>query len=112
MRNNKENGLITILDPGADRPLVEEKTVQCMHCGRHFTMRRGSGKVRGFCMKCNGFFCGPQCEPCVPMEQQLENMEAGRAVDHRPIQVPSGALMQAAPGSPLTRLARPPCRWP
>ncbi len=55
-------------------------TRQCCHCGRHFVYRKGSGKIRGWCGTCNDVFCGPQCEKCVPMEQQLDNMSAGRDV--------------------------------
>jgi len=75
----KENGLITIYDPGADRPLQEIPTLQCVHCGGHFPVRPGSGKMRGYCTRCHGPVCSRACSgDCVPLAVQLENMEAGR----------------------------------
>jgi hypothetical protein len=82
----KEKGTIIVVDPGADRPLDEFATGQCCHCGGHFPIRPGSGTVRGFCFKCAGPVCGPACAgKCVPAELQLENLEAGRPIDFRPI---------------------------
>lgn len=71
-----------------------EKTVQCVHCGAHHVIKNAfkratEGKL-GFCARCNGITCGRAiCEPCVPQEQQLENMEAGRLDVHtyRPLRV-------------------------
>lgn len=81
----REAGTLTIIDPGADRPLATVATVQCVHCGGHFAPRPGSGQVRGFCTRCNGPVCGPGCRECVPYRQQLENMEAGRPTNFRPV---------------------------
>ena len=81
----RESGLMTLLDPGADRPIQEIPTLQCVHCGGHFPVQPGSGKVRGFCMRCRGPVCGPKCAECVPTEQLLENIEHGRPLDFRPI---------------------------
>ncbi len=51
-------------------------TCQCVHCGAHFQMVRGSGRIRGFCPGCNGITCGaPKCNPCVPFERALEIRE-------------------------------------
>jgi hypothetical protein len=56
------------------------ETHQCCHCGGHFIMRRGSGKVRGFCLKCQGPTCGAGgCDRCVPFEARLEFAEASHA---------------------------------
>ena len=85
----RQAGEITISDPGSDKPLSTEATLQCVHCGRHFRLQPGSGRVRGFCSRCNGPVCGPDCAECVPAEQQLENMEAGRPIlTTRPLIVP------------------------
>lgn len=65
----------------SDRAKIE-KTIQCVHCGAHHVIKEAferacQGKL-GFCARCNGPTCGRAiCEPCVPQEQQLENMEAG-----------------------------------
>lgn len=81
----RENGMIVIADPGRDKPIWECKTLQCVHCGGHWIASPGSGKIRGFCMRCNGPICGPGCAECVPVEQMLENIEAGRPLGFRPI---------------------------
>lgn len=83
-----DHGLITISDPGSDSPISEVMTLQCKHCGGHFYPRPGSGRVRGWCMNCNGPVCGPSCAECVPVEQYLENMEKGRPDNFRPTVVP------------------------
>lgn len=81
----RDAGLIIVSDPGADKPILEIGTVQCVHCGCHYPVRPGSGKIRGFCMRCNGPICGPGCAECVPTEQMLENIEKGRPLNYRPI---------------------------
>lgn len=81
----KYAGEFTYSDPGSDTPIQVGGTMQCVHCGAHWTVIPGSGKKRGWCMRCNGPFCGAQCEACVPVEQRLENEAAGRPLDFRPI---------------------------
>jgi hypothetical protein len=53
------------------------ETMQCMHCGNHWTRVPGSCRVRGFCRNCMGVLCG--AEPCVaecrPFEEWLESVE-------------------------------------
>jgi hypothetical protein len=83
----KEAGLLTIIDPGSDKPLLEVASLQCVHCGCHWVPQPGSGKVRGFCTRCHGPVCGPGCAECVPTEQLLENLEAGRELHFRPTKV-------------------------
>lgn len=81
-----EHGTHIVSDPGADRPLAEYSTLQCVHCGRHWTIVPGSGRVRGFCGRCNGPTCGPRCDgKCVPEELMLENLARGRPRDFVPI---------------------------
>jgi len=74
----KEAGHVTIIDPGADKPIATHKTLQCVHCGGHWEVKPGSGRVRGFCMNCNGHVCGPRCSECVPFEKRLEIEEGTR----------------------------------
>jgi len=61
-------------------------TLQCVHCQHTWIPIRGSGKERGFCMRCHGPTCGTkECDRCVPFELKLELEEAGlnwRAVDN------------------------------
>lgn len=81
----RESGYLVVMDPGSDKPILETATVQCVHCGGHWVPQPGSGRVRGFCGRCNGPICGPCCQSCVPTEQLLENLERGRPLDYRPI---------------------------
>lgn len=86
---SQQAGEQVYMDPGKDRPLLTEATAQCCHCSRHFVIRPGSGRIRGFCQNCNGLVCGPGCVACVPTEVLLENIEQGRPLDFRPIIVPT-----------------------
>lgn len=54
-------------------------TKQCCHCGHHFLSIRGSGKTRGWCMKCNAVTCGrPTCNTCYPFQKRLADYERGQ----------------------------------
>lgn len=85
-----EGGLLVFHDPEADRPILEVKTLQCVHCGGHFPVCPGSGRVRGFCQRCCGPVCGPGCAECVPTDLLLENLERGRPEGFRPVVVAGG----------------------
>ncbi len=66
----KEDGIIIL------NGSVVGITKQCVHCGNHFLSVKGSGKKRGWCMKCHGITCGKiECCKCVPFEKKLEIME-------------------------------------
>ncbi len=84
----RPDGFIEITD--LDGKITRQETVQCNHCGCHWVHNPGSGKIRGYCSKCNGYFCGPACAKCVPTEQLLENIEQGKPLDHRStvVQIP------------------------
>lgn len=36
--------------------------VECVHCKKRFTVHPGGTQIRGWCFKCNGAFCGPDCD--------------------------------------------------
>ena len=56
-------------------------TKQCSHCGGHFVMEKGSGKLRGWCMKCHEITCGKiECCKCVPFEKKLDLIEKGQMI--------------------------------
>ena len=83
----REDGTIIITPHDSDRTVMV-KTVQCRHCGRHWQWIKGSGKRRGYCTRCGGITCGSsKCDPCVPHEQQLENVEKGKMIGFRPVVV-------------------------
>ncbi len=64
-------GHITIVDP--DKPIYERDTLQCVHCQKHWIVEPGSGRQRGWCLKCNGPLCGAQkcMTECVPFEKKI-----------------------------------------
>lgn len=82
---NTDHGLVQMIDPDKDKPVLEVKTLQCCHCGGHWVPQPGSGRVRGWCMLCSGPICGPGCAKCVPTDLYLTNIEKGRPADFRPI---------------------------
>ncbi len=70
----KEAGYIQIT--GLDGNVTERHTLQCVHCGMHWVPEPGSGRVRGFCLRCHGVTCGkPVCDVCLPYEARIELME-------------------------------------
>jgi len=72
-------GSVLISTPFDSDRVVEREMVMCCHCGGHWLWVKGSGRRRGWCMRCSGCTCGQRaCDACVPMERQIENMEAGR----------------------------------
>lgn len=71
--------------PLAGGAAILRKTFTCCHCGGVEVERKGSGTKRGFCLLCGAKTCGsPACDSCIPIERQLENLEA-----HRPILTPA-----------------------
>jgi len=73
--------------------IIEAATLQCVHCGGHWQVQPGSGKLRGFCFRCNGPVCGPGCAECVPMEAMLEIMEGTRNPTSVSVAVPSKLIL-------------------
>lgn len=66
----------------------EADTLQCGHCGGHWVVSPGSGRLRGVCRICHKVTCGPNCiagTACIPQELLCENIEKGRPLDFRPI---------------------------
>jgi hypothetical protein len=69
-----EDGYLIITGPDGT---LERDTVQCAHCNKHYVVRPGSGKRRGWCTMCARATCGAQkCIPCIPFERQLDLFEA------------------------------------
>ena len=61
--------------------LEEHDTLQCVHCARHWQVIVGSGRKRGFCMKCMGVTCGSQkCMDCNPWEKQMDIAEKSPSI--------------------------------
>lgn len=74
--NRRASGVVQMM--GLWGELVEGQTLSCCHCQHTWILRKGSGKLRGFCQRCMGYVCGPGCMECIPIERRLENLEAGR----------------------------------
>ncbi len=73
--NPKRKGHIVITGGSS---LVEQDTLCCVHCRHHWIIKPGSGRIRGFCMKCMGPTCGSkQCDVCVPYMKKIEMLEKG-----------------------------------
>mgnify|MGYP000849606095 CR=1 FL=1 len=70
-----------------DGHTVEYETVQCVHCGMHFPLMPGSGKIRGYCMRCAGPVCSPACAECIPTDRLLYCLETGKTPEQMPITV-------------------------
>lgn len=60
-----------------DGSTAERDTLCCCHCGAHWEVVPGSGRTRGWCMKCMGVTCGrEQCERvCCPEPMRVEEPE-------------------------------------
>lgn len=83
----KYSGELITTPHGSDKA-IRHGTLSCVHCQRTWVHTPGSGKVRGWCGRCNGPICSAECaEKCVPLEQMIENIEHGRELDYRPISV-------------------------
>lgn len=75
--SRQPKGYITIASP--DRPLQEHDTLRCCHCGQHWRVVPGSGRVRGFCRKCMQVTCGQlECDNCMPIELKVYLYELGK----------------------------------
>ncbi len=97
----KEAGRITVSDPGSDKVILEQGTLQCCHCGKHWQVKPGSGNVRGYCFKCNGPICGRGCLECVPFEKWLDATEKGLTPEQVGVSVAVPASLKLEiPGRP------------
>lgn len=62
---------------GPEGKPVEKDTLQCQHCQRHWFVEPGSGRHRGWCLKCGGPTCGGRkCLACVPFLKKVEGEAA------------------------------------
>ena len=72
----RPRGTIIVADDSGRE--THRDTLQCAHCGLHWIHEPGSGRVRGFCMRCMGPTCGAQaCDACDPVEKKLDRAERG-----------------------------------
>ena len=72
---SRAKGGIVVSNDGKE---FQRDMVQCCHCSLIFQWVKGSGRIRGLCLRCNRLTCGrPQCDICVPIEMGLEMAEAG-----------------------------------
>lgn len=88
-------GIITDI-PKDGGPKTTVDLVACAHCGYMWEYKPGSGRIRGFCMCCNGLTCGRRAcrdKVCTNWRQKLDNIEAGRPEDYKPIIVSVPAIV-------------------
>jgi hypothetical protein len=70
----KPDGWIEVFNPDGTSKVME--TYKCCHCQKHCIVNPGTGKRRGYCMRCNRKTCGdPACDPCHPWQKKLEEIE-------------------------------------
>ena len=61
---------------------TEADTQQCCHCSQHFNVVAGSGKQRGFCLRCMKITCGaPACHEHFSFEERMTLYEKGLLPD-------------------------------
>lgn len=73
----RPHGVIIITDPALNRE-IHMDAMSCVHCQELWVVVPGSGKTRGFCLKCMGPICGEKCAECTgPWEKRMERIEAG-----------------------------------
>ena len=99
LRSGRNAGVLISTPFDCDR-IQHQDLIQCIHCQFTTPWQPGSGRLWGFCARCNGWFCGWKescCNYCVPAEAMIENLEAGMpyevAVRHRPIRVSTAGLL-------------------
>ena len=68
--HTKVSGDIIITDENNNVHQME--SLKCVHCQHTWIIKPGSGRKRGWCLKCMGPTCGSQeCMTCVPLEIAL-----------------------------------------
>lgn len=73
-------GVLTTTPHDSDKATTQD-LVCCIHCGYVWTWQPGSGRQRGWCMKCNGLLCGRRvcrARPCQHWLHGIDNLEAGQ----------------------------------
>ncbi len=54
-------------------------SLQCCHCGAHWRVEPGSGRVRGMCRNCMQVTCGAKkCDECMHFMKKIELYEEGK----------------------------------
>ena len=67
--------IVTNLETG--RVIHEGYVRQCIHCQYTWEYKPGSGTIRGYCTRCDGFTCGrPACDTCYHKERHIDDLEA------------------------------------
>lgn len=94
-----------------DGTRIEGETQQCVHCQGFWEYRPGSGTVRGWCLRCNGFLCNqPSCaaqqrqlmarfpgeRSCMPFEDWNKRLRDAYDKDARYDVLPSGIVIARA----------------
>lgn len=71
-----KDGYIIITDAAGTK---EFDTHGCPHCGSHFVIIPGSGRLRNFCMLCHAPTCDKaKCYEHSPFMKRVELVEAGK----------------------------------
>lgn len=58
----------------SEQGTIERDMVQCVHCGKQWSVQPGSGKRRNFCSHHVGPTCGaPGCDVCLKMDRGMQH---------------------------------------
>lgn len=76
-KTHKVGGEFIITDEAGSHTFA---SAQCVHCGVHWQVMPGSGRLRGYCYPCKGVLCGKEAcmKECVCIEAQIEIMEGNK----------------------------------
>jgi hypothetical protein len=80
LNKRKPNGYFFFTDKETGKT-AEYYSAQCKHCGVHWQVVPGSGRIRGWCPLCQGITCGQEgcVRECVPAEARVEIWEGKRS---------------------------------
>ena len=73
LRHTSPNATSYQIITGPSGPAMEEDQVACVHCRHPWVIKPGSGRKRGWCLKCHGITCGTgACDVCIPYEDRFD----------------------------------------
>ena len=76
LQKNRPSGYFSTFNVESGKK-IEGETRQCIHCQYTWIYQPGSGRKRGWCIRCQGLLCGQyNCmKYCINVEQRLKGQE-------------------------------------
>lgn len=99
---HKEDGAFFFTDQDT-KETTQYQSLQCKHCGGHWQLQPGSGKIRGWCKNCEGPLCGEKkcMSECKHHMQWVEEEEAKAIAEQGQREALIEAFLKANPGITL-----------